>query len=1293
MSRLCLLVSVCALVIAMGSVAVAQPLEWTQPTGTEGFNTPTNWNPNSGPAGPTVTDDVAFGPNLLNLNVEVVLGAPSSARDVTFADGTVVLKGFGNAALNNSGSVTIDKATATALANGAQVTLDGTSVVTWNSTGDATIGDIGYGRLTVNNGGDFDIASLFIGDDADSEGELNIDGVGSSVSSNVVGFANGIFIGNAGTGTVNVTNGGLLQTTDLTGGADLSLGFEATGEGTLNISGANSKAIAEDFIVGESGVGNLIVSNGGVMEGSNGSTPDVFVALNTQSSGNATITGNGSQWTGRIFRIGDRGDAIVNIADGGQLNATGDVILGDEVVVEGMDTFTSSGAVTVSGSSGGSDSLLSTTGILTVGNAGNGTLTVEDGADVTVGVDLNVGNNAASNFDNTINVTGAGSTITVTDTMNLGLAGRAVLNINTGGQVNSSNDLYIAENDGSSAAVTIDGVGSQLTAIDQLFVGNEGTGTLLATGGALIQAARFSVGDSDSNGSIAAPALGGMATISGSSGGTPTTLNVTGTEFFVGGSSNENGGRGMLRIEAGARVTSDGLIIGSGNGGGSDGNGTVEVDGADTLVDADANGANLLIVGDKGAGTLSVTGGAKVEAAAARIGNEAGSDTAQMTIDGATGNSLVEINAAINTGQERKGTLTINNGGVLVSAMNGTSISTIGVGDDADGSIVTVDGSDSLWNTQGTSTRLRIGQSAGVDADGLRASLRVTGGGKVMAHDLLVNDGATGGAAELVIDGQDNANVPSTVTTNGFTVIGDDGLGRLTISNGGLFETTAGPGASDGTFDIGGTSNGTGFATVTGAGSTLSVATVLTVGRSSDGALVIADGGTVSNIGDGQVGRDSGANSTVIIGSTTSNESTWNNGASLYFGGDAGGAGAPIAAFINAGGRINVTNNTVIWNGTVTLGGGTLSTALLEILALGNFDFVSGTLQFTGSKTLDNAAYGDIFGTFSNPTLVADQHLAIVGNAVISDPIRVNGGTLSVGTVSTASFANVDFDAGTLNFTGTGINVTAAGLFGSALVVDEDETINTAGALFVQSDGLVNIARGVLTAGGGANEGTIVVAEGTAEFATGLTNNGNLVLIDATTAGTITNNGDLTLVNTSTVSALSLGSTSTLSLGLNDTDDFDALSILGDASLDGILDVDGSGFSLAVGQSYEILDVVGALSGTFDGLADGGLFGNFGGVDLFIDYDGGDGNDVVLFTAGGFSADFDNDGDVDGTDFLLIQRNNPALLADWQTQYGSGVPGVYTPIAAVPEPTILMLLAIGFVSASGFRSSVCRSSF
>lgn len=99
------------------------------------------------------------------------------------------------------------------------------------------------------------------------------------------------------------------------------------------------------------------------------------------------------------------------------------------------------------------------------------------------------------------------------------------------------------------------------------------------------------------------------------------------------------------------------------------------------------------------------------------------------------------------------------------------------------------------------------------------------------------------------------------------------------------------------------------------------------------------------------------------------------------------------------------------------------------------------------------------------------------------------------------------------------------------------------------------------------------------------------------------------------------------------------------------------------------------------------LMGQFGSVTFLgsttadVNYDLANG-DVYLdnFQGVSSSGDFDNDGDVDGRDFLIWQRGSspsplsPTDLAAWQNSYGTGS---LAAVSAVPEPstTVMALLA------------------
>ena len=57
------------------------------------------------------------------------------------------------------------------------------------------------------------------------------------------------------------------------------------------------------------------------------------------------------------------------------------------------------------------------------------------------------------------------------------------------------------------------------------------------------------------------------------------------------------------------------------------------------------------------------------------------------------------------------------------------------------------------------------------------------------------------------------------------------------------------------------------------------------------------------------------------------------------------------------------------------------------------------------------------------------------------------------------------------------------------------------------------------------------------------------------------------------------------------------------------------GFILGFNQKFLIADVEGYSIGNVAGLSEGDLVGSFEGMDLFISYFAGDGNDVALLTA------------------------------------------------------------------------------
>jgi hypothetical protein len=95
---------------------------------------------------------------------------------------------------------------------------------------------------------------------------------------------------------------------------------------------------------------------------------------------------------------------------------------------------------------------------------------------------------------------------------------------------------------------------------------------------------------------------------------------------------------------------------------------------------------------------------------------------------------------------------------------------------------------------------------------------------------------------------------------------------------------------------------------------------------------------------------------------------------------------------------------------------------------------------------------------------------------------------------------------------------------------------------------------------------------------------------------------------------------------------------------------------------------------------------NTDGGDFLADWDEEDGHHVEFVVQPG---DFDEDGDVDGADFLYWQLNDGSEsgLADWQATFGDVASPITAASTGVPEPTTGLMLMLG-MAAMLFRRGV-----
>ncbi|MEZ6094388.1 MAG: PEP-CTERM sorting domain-containing protein [Pirellulaceae bacterium] len=1078
----------------------------------------------------------------------------------------------------------------------------------WINAGSLRVGHNGNGTLNVLAGGNVSNTIGFVGQNSGSSGSASVTGPNAAwINSDSLLVTNGtlnvsgggrVQMGNdtftlsgteivvSGTGTngfLNVSNG---STVSNTGSA--VLGGNAPFSGLAIVTGANSQwNNSGSLTVGDHGSGTLNVVSGGFVSNSSG-----YVGRNTGSSGVVTVTGANSQWNNSSLWVGYYGSGTLNVVSGGIVNNSYGYV--------GVES--GSGVVTVTGAG----SQWNNSASLDVGMRGDGTLNIESGGVVnnTFGY---VG--TLSGSTGVVTVTGVGSQWNNTSTLLVGREGFGSLSINAGGVVSSASGR-VGNFNGSTGVVAVTGAGSQWINATSLTVGNTGTGTL-----DVIEAGRVQVG----NDSYTAPSFQDAEFVVSGTGSTGVLEVNNGSSIvnigraYVGANANFSGmatvsgansqwfnsstlfvgylGDGSLRIEAGGSVSNDFGYIGFGGG---------------SMGDALVTGANSRWLqtgnfyvgnGNGSNGTLRIEDGGSVTSFAGNIGTVAGS-TGTATVSGV--NSRWDVDRHLYIGFNGNGTLQIDSGG-MVTNLNGQ----IGYLYDSTGA-VTVTGAGSQWinsdelsvgyegngtlqivsgglvsnrngyigrvPTRGSGIATVTGAgSQWVNSDAMfmdNGTLEIADQGRVQVGD----DSLTQGVTEIIVSGSGTKGIltvrgGSTLTNSGNAIIGGAATfsGAMNIQSGGVVNNTSGL--------VGRFAGSTGTVTLNGTGSQWNNPNGVAIGVSGTGTLNIEAGGSVTS-SDGFVGYLSGSTGTATVSGIGSQ---WINSNSLYVGLQGDGS-----LMIEEGGLVTSNTDVVI--------GHTGSTGQVTVTGTGSKLDHFGNLFVglnSGTSGLLNIEAG---GSVSN-------QLGLIGRSAGS-----SGSVLVTGAGSHWNQSDSLFIGG---------NTVSAGGTGS-VVVENDAFVEVAGmtkiwdqgSLMIDQSGMLDTTTLDLTLGSfQMQNGGILMAENVL----GDLVNESGIFAPGSSPGITTISG-----------SYSQGETAWLDIELGGLlpGEYDQLLISGDLNLDGFLTVSlFNGFNLNMNQQFLIADVTGTTSGIFAGLNEGDLVGNFGGLDLFISYSAGDGNDVALFTA------------------------------------------------------------------------------
>ncbi|MFI5182525.1 MAG: hypothetical protein ACHQPI_14160 [Thermoanaerobaculia bacterium] len=259
---------------------------------------------------------------------------------------------------------------------------------------------------------------------------------------------------------------------------------------------------------------------------------------------------------------------------------------------------------------------------------------------------------------------------------------------------------------------------------------------------------------------------------------------------------------------------------------------------------------------------------------------------------------------------------------------------------------------------------------------------------------------------------------------------------------------------------------------------------------------------------------------------------------------------------------------------------------------VGGYSLQGNAIQLAAGITANNSASNLIS---LDITLTAPQTFVITGDRLqIFGTVNLGANTLAV---NNATFPSViEFD-GPVTGTG-GLTATGIGFVYIQATCTYSGPTNIGGGIFGVAGGSLSTASAVSVTGAGAH----------------------LQLMNGVSVGPVTVGPGATLScgvggisQVGSVTDLTMQSGSTFELQMNSSSDYGQLNVSGTATLGGASLFMNWAYTSASGTAFKIINKTspGAVSGTFNGLAEGAVFTDNGRT-YWITYAGGDGNDVVI---------------------------------------------------------------------------------
>jgi T5SS/PEP-CTERM-associated repeat protein/autotransporter-associated beta strand protein len=380
-------------------------------------------------------------------------GSGKGGSITTSSNGSTIVaySGTSTLTLQNGGTLS-DALGRVGWANGSNGTanVDGKGS-TWTNSNDLIVGGNGpannlagsVGVVNITSGGLISDRLANIGDQAGATGTVTVDGKGSTwTNTNPYGLP--LLLGNSGSGTLNVQNGGTVSNND-----------------------ANNRGIFLGVMLAQSdgSTGNLNIKSGGTLFSSTG-----IVGQGSGATGTVTVDGAGSAWTMTgSLTVDNGGTGSVTITHGGLVTNQAAILAASNNDL---------GTVTVDGAGAAASATKWTNNDdVIVGQSGPGVLNIKNGGQVDVNSKLSqvtLGQNTGSS--GTLNIGSGGTSGILNAGLVTGGAGTAILNFNHTDSAYNFTPVIAG-----STSVNQTGSGSTVLTNDSTY-----TGTTNVTAGALI---------------------------------------------------------------------------------------------------------------------------------------------------------------------------------------------------------------------------------------------------------------------------------------------------------------------------------------------------------------------------------------------------------------------------------------------------------------------------------------------------------------------------------------------------------------------------------------------------------------------------------------------------------------------------------------------------------------------------------------------------------------------------------------------------------------------------------------